>query len=233
MACGVFAATATANAQDYERNIFGIRAGVNVSTVHMKTSGADYFNNVKSRAGFTGGFSYQGLLMRTAPLYIETGLYYSMKGFKAKEHERDGAIDYGVWEQKANPSYLQVPLMLNYQFQVGRNATIQPAVGVYYAIGLGGKLKSKYDNGEDQWEDHYYLFKKTNVNEEGSGVSHEQEKIMKRSDFGMRFQLGATIGRFYMAAGYDLGLINVLKEKGVYADKMQTRNFNFVVGWNF
>lgn len=70
-------AAGSAMAQNYEKNIFGVRAGLNVSNVSM-----DYFAP-KSKAGFHVAGVYQRLLTGSLPLYLETGLQVSQKDVKS------------------------------------------------------------------------------------------------------------------------------------------------------
>ena len=69
-------AAGSAMAQNYDKNIFGVRAGLNVSNVSM-----DYIAP-KSKVGFQVAGVYQRLLTESLPLYLETGLQITQKGCK-------------------------------------------------------------------------------------------------------------------------------------------------------
>lgn len=69
----------TISAQDWQKNIFGIRAGANFSNLTFKSSGSI---SGDIRPSFHAGFNYERLLLNNIPLYLESGLYYSNKGYK-------------------------------------------------------------------------------------------------------------------------------------------------------
>ena len=68
-------------AQRYEKNILGVRAGVNVSTCDISIE--DVRINTGSRAGFHFAVTDQILLHRSLPLYLETGIGFSSRGGRA------------------------------------------------------------------------------------------------------------------------------------------------------
>lgn len=110
-------------AQTFGEQSISVRAGLNISK--MKTDGM----TLDGKAGFHVGGVYQHLLTKKAPLYIETGLYVSQKGFKVDS-------DY-----KANAFYFEVPVLLNYKFLAGDEFIIYPSAGFYYGLGFAGKMK--------------------------------------------------------------------------------------------
>ena len=63
------------SAQEWQKNIFGVRAGLNVSS--FSTS---YDEDLDVRTAFHVGFNYERLLAKNLPLYLETGLQLSAKG---------------------------------------------------------------------------------------------------------------------------------------------------------
>lgn len=113
-------------AQEYPKNILGIRAGMNVSNLTLKVDNLS--ESADSRVSFHAGFSDQIRLARNLPLYLETGLYITQKGANI------GGI-------KANPLYFQIPLLVNYHILLGDGWSIVPFAGIYYAVGVCGKFK--------------------------------------------------------------------------------------------
>ena len=109
--------------QKFEEQSIGVRAGLNISKV--KTDGVTY----DGMAGFHVGGVYQRLLTKSIPLYLETGLYLTQKGFKV-----DGT-------NKANAFYFEVPVLVNYKFTAGEEFILYPSAGLYYGIGFAGKSK--------------------------------------------------------------------------------------------
>ena len=109
------------SAQNYEKNILGVRAGVNVSTCDISAGGASI--STDSRASFHVAVTDQILLCNKLPFYLETGLAFSSRG---------GKVD-GV---SFRPSYLQIPVLVNYHFNIKNIVTIQPFAGLYYGLGV-------------------------------------------------------------------------------------------------
>lgn len=217
---GVALMAGNAVAQDFEKNIYGVRAGLNVSNVSVQGLSAD------SKAGFHVAGVYQRLLLNTHPLYLETGLQITQKGFKT---------EFLVETTKINPLYLEVPVMVNYKFNIKDVVTLYPGVGFYYALGIAGKGKletaASEEFGTEAQTDKYDLF--------GS------KGVMKRSDFGMRVSATAEWQQFVFSLGYEFGFVNVAKSVEFDSDfegedfggsdwaKMKTGNFFISVGYNF
>ena len=183
------------SAQNYEKNILGVRAGVNVSTCAISIE--DVRINTGSRAGFHFAVTDQILLHRSLPLYLETGIGFSSRG---------GKVD-GV---SFRPSYLQIPVLVNYHFNIKDIVTIQPFAGLYYGLGIGGKVKVGDEKGD--------IF-----GDEGG---------LKRSDLGVRLGAGVVWKRIYFGLGYDIGCLNLVKESDGEGT-MRNNCFTISVGYNF
>ena len=155
------------SAQNHEKNILGVRAGLNLSSYSISAGGASI--STDSRASFHVAVSDQILLCNKLPFYLETGLAFSSRGGKI------AGISF-------RPSYLQIPVLVNYHFNIKDIVTIQPFAGLYYGFGIGGKAKFG-DEGE-----------------------------LKRSDLGVRLGAGVVWNRIYFGLGYDIGCLNLVKE---------------------
>ena len=121
---GVAFLAGSVTAQDYAKNIYGVRLGLNAAKL---TGGDD--GSPSTKPGFHVGGVYERLLMPASPLYLETGLNLSLKG-------SGGIMD----EIRLNAWYLQIPVMVNYKFYVGKHWVFYPSAGLYYALGVGGDL---------------------------------------------------------------------------------------------
>ena len=121
------------SAQNYEKNILGVRAGLNLSSYSISAGGASI--STDSRASFHVAVTDQILLCNKLPFYLETGLAFSSRG---------GKVD-GV---SFRPSYLQIPVLVNYHFNIKDIVTIQPFAGLYYGLGIGGKVKVGDEKGD-------------------------------------------------------------------------------------
>lgn len=190
-------------AQRYEKNILGVRAGVNVSTCDISIE--DVRINTGSRAGFHFAVTDQILLHRSLPLYLETGIGFSSRGGRA------AAEIYGdIYNMTMRPFYMQVPLLVNYHFHIRDLLTIQPFAGLYYGLGIGGKVKVGDEKGD--------IF-----GDEGG---------LKRSDLGVRLGAGVVWKRIYFGLGYDIGCLNLVKESDGEGT-MRNNCFTISVGYNF
>ncbi|WP_289109151.1 hypothetical protein [uncultured Alistipes sp.] len=59
-------------AQDYAKNIYGVRAGVNLNFLT-----GDFHALTQGTTSFHVGGTYQRLLLANQPLYLETGLFFT------------------------------------------------------------------------------------------------------------------------------------------------------------
>ena len=216
---GIVAVASIATAQE-QKTTWGVRAGLNVANMTVKSG------NVKvsydARASFNVGASLQQSIAPRLPFFLETGLYLSGNGSKYTA---------GGETIKITPMYLKLPVAVSYHFNVKNVVNIQPYVGFYYGLGLGGKLK--YESGAVSEE--FNLFRKTTL--EFGNESYEMSKQMKRSDFGMRFGVGVAFRtHYYLTLGYDLGLVNTAyKSTDSEFDYGTLKNKAFFIslGYNF
>lgn len=190
--------------RNFPKNIFGVRAGLNVA----KLSG-DWID-AGSKIGFHAGANYQRLIINNIPLYFETGIYFSMKGCK-DDSAVEGMEEYDI-EAKMNPMYIQIPVLLNYKFHINNDWSISPFAGVYCAIGVAGKYKETMDGNVEGEAD---LFESI----EG------EEAFLKRVDVGVNLGVTASYKKFNLGLGYEIG---VLDNYG-----LKNRCFTLTVGYNF
>ena len=209
---GVALIAGTVSAQE-KKTTWGIRAGLNVANMQLKV------DNVKikadSRASFNAGVSLQQAIAPKAPVFLETGLFLSGNGTKM---ETSGVT------AKMTPLYLKLPVAFSYHFNIKDIVSIQPYVGIYYGLGIGGK--EKYEgNG---FSEEYNLFKDTEID------GDNYPKSMKRSDFGLRFGAGfAFKSHYYIGLGYDLGLTNTSAGDDAEFGTAKNKAFYISIGYNF
>jgi hypothetical protein len=200
----LFAVSAMLTAQDLQPNIFGVRAGLNMANASLSTSGVSL--EPDSKISFNLGVSYQRLLAANTPLYFETGLYFTDKGF-------DCSIA-GLGSLKSDFIYLQVPVLLNYHFSVADDIIIEPFAGLYAAYGIGGKTKASASGLGSESADSF------------------DKDGYKNFDIGLKFGVGAAFNKIYVSVGYELGLWNIApKDLGL---KVKNQNWALLtVGYNF
>lgn len=184
-------------AQEYQKNIFGVRAGMNIANVNAKILGLDLdaLVDLDSKVHFNAGISYERLLLNKAPLYLETGLYYTNKGFK---------VGYDEGLARCNIGYLQLPLMVNYKFNIKDVVTIAPSAGIYYSFGVTGKIKESYD--VEYLGDMSYS---ANVFE---------GNYIKRSDLGYKLGVSVAWKNIVLGFSYEGGFLNLLNVDNIVGD---------------
>lgn len=193
----------TVSAQEWQKNILGVRAGLNVADCAISVG------DLKSRTAFHVGFSYERLLSKAAPLYLETGLQLSSKGFQLNV--------YGEEQYTCEAYYLELPLMLNYKFNIKNVVTIYPSIGFYGAYGVAGKFK---------YEESGYELDVDTFSDEGG---------VQNMDIGYRVSASAAYKRLVLTIGYEGGFSNILDDTSEVEVVGKAKNQNFFVslGFNF
>lgn len=193
-------------AQNYERSIFGVRAGVNVSNMNFGLDAGSMSLGIRldSYVGFNAGMSYQQLLMKSAPLYFETGLGVSLSGLSMGEE-----MDCSLW-------YLQVPALLSYKF-FDHDFAFYPSVGLVYSFGVAGSVN--YSSGA------------TTTSEP---VFTGDAPVFHRSDLGVRAGVNAEWKRICLGVSYTIGVIDVARHADPTIDSSAgSRVLSVTLGYNF
>ena len=154
----------------------GLRVGLNASHVN---SDSPLLDGSSVKSGLNIGIAAGTQLSYRAPLFIESGLYYSQKG--GKSDSGSGKFTYDL-------NYLEVPLIIKYKHFVGYQTSIQPYAGGYLAVATDGQIKnygtrtafSSYDDG-----------------------------YINRFDGGLKIGCGVGYNMLYLDASYDIGLANI------------------------
>ena len=154
---------------------FGFRIGLGVATVNADDY---YLDGGSPKAGLNVVFTAGIQMVPTTPIYLETGLSYTEKGGKNGSNT-------------INMNYLEVPLLLKYQHNIGALTSIQPFLGVYCGAGISGRIKE--------------------MNQHQSYSSFSDDAF-KRFDGGVRLGCGLQFDHLYAELGYDIGLANVSRD---------------------
>lgn len=197
-AFGQFYNPAYAKTARYDRtnieHYYGLRLGLNSSAVNSDDVGMDY----TARTGLSIGFIYGVQLTNTAPIWLELGLSYSEKG---------GVISKSNNDIKMRTTYLELPVVCKYAFEVDDDCYVQPFVGGYLAMGVTGKIKD-YTNRQ----------------------AIESYDKFNRFDGGLRLGCGVEYQMLYAELGMEFGLADISKDDFSSA---HTQNFFFNIGVNF
>ena len=183
---------------------YGLRLGVNFASLSSDNADLD----MDGRAGLAFGAVYGLQLANSTPVWLEFGAFYSEKGgihnsqpFTLNEEKA------GFQEVKCRLSYLQIPLVVKYSLDLFDDFYIQPFLGGYMALGVGGKTK-------------YY-------GEHKSISSYENVDCF---DGGLRLGCGLEYDMLYAELGFDLGIANISDSDFI---SVHTRSLFVNVGVNF
>jgi hypothetical protein len=176
---------------------YGLRLGVGFSTVN---SDDRYLDGGSMKTGLDVGAVVGVQLGYRSPVYFEAGLYYIEKG--GQGHYEGDKFTYSL-------DYLELPLVLKYRIDMDRMFSIQPFVGGYMALGVGGKIK---DFGHR------------------AAYSSFDDDAFKRFDGGIRIGCGVQYDFLYAEVGYDFGLANISHD---YFDTSHTGMLFATIGANF
>lgn len=220
---------------------FGIRGGVNFSNI-SSPKGTSY----ESHTGFNAGVTVDIPLLQS--LYLQSGLYYTVKGTEITE--KDGG---DVYKIKANPSYLEIPILASYRYNFSDAAQLQINFGPYFAYGIGGKLgnsdffgdKKLFEEENDYFDDESYKYQYRSssstrsynyYDDEDDEYPYDDEEGStgagaKRFDVGLQFGAGITLARhYYLGVAYEFGFVNMFKNNG---SSSKNSNFMINIGYQF
>ena len=192
---------------------YGLRLGYNIASINSSNALVD----MGSYGGFAFGGVYGLQLANSTPLWLEAGLFYSEKGGKDENHTSEKIINNTKIEysQKITTRliYLQVPIVVKYAFDVADDFYVQPFLGGYLALGVGGKTKEYGNERLDIPRD-----------------SHDSFDQFNRFDGGLRIGCGAEYQMVYAEMGFDFGLANISDDEWISA---RNQSFFINVGVNF
>lgn len=120
---------------DEEHLYWGVRIGVNFAGI-----GGDIESD-KSRTGMTLAGVVGIRVTDSAPVFLESGLYYTERG----GDDLKGA-SYLNEKDVANPpkghlNYLEVPVLIKYGISTENNVAILPFIGPTFSMGISGSYK--------------------------------------------------------------------------------------------
>ena len=102
---------------------YGARVGLNVAWIS-----GDFNDNLSAKGGMNVGGVIGLRVSDATPVFLESGLYFTMHGAKKDNTE-------------ANLNYLEIPLLIKYGVQVTDDIALLPYLGPTFGLGIGGKEK--------------------------------------------------------------------------------------------
>jgi len=194
---------------------FGVKAGLNISGAQVDNagyiSGVDV--DVNSRAGgYAGGYARIPLVEK---LTLQPELLYSLQGVKRK------ASYMGLYSSKEtfSLSYINIPVMLQYEFVKGFRGEFGPQFGFLVAA-------------RDKWSEGGVF---VNLFPEGEHSGSENVKNwFKTFDFGLNLGLNYELDNgLNFGVRYNLGLTNIAKGSSDEGGKVHNGAFSVGLGYTF
>ena len=114
---------------DEEHMYWGVRLGLNFSGI-----GGDIEAD-KGRTGMTLGGVVGLRVSDSAPVFLESGLYYTGRGGKNLKYNNLPLAD------KGHLNYIEVPALIKYGISTENNIAILPFIGPTFSMGISGSYK--------------------------------------------------------------------------------------------
>ena len=194
---------------------YGIRIGM-----AMSNFGGDYVD-MNSKTGLTLGGVIGIRLSDSAPVFLESGLYYSGHGAKKDK-------------EFINYNNLEIPLLIKYGFQANDEIAVLPFFGPVFSYAVSGKTKQlvydKVGNGDYAVKQPQEYEKVGTFDEKKVRIGNGELGGMKRANMGLKLGCGVEYSNLYAELGYQFGITNVCKND----DYTARNNALFInVGVNF
>ena len=183
----IFVLFALVSIVSYSQISWNAKVGMNMSNF---TGDADTDMRVGFNLGV--GMEYQFTDMWS----LQPSLMFTQKGAK-------------LGDMKANPMYLELPVMAAARFDVANNTNVVINAGPYLACGIAGK--SKVDMGNVEYKENTF----------GDGG-------LKRFDAGLGVGVALELGQIIVGLDGQFGLVDVQK-----VGNPKNMNFSIVLGYKF
>lgn len=204
---------------------YGLKAGVNFANVTASSSG--YSLSPSSLISFhLTGFVDIGL---NENFSFQPGISFQGKGYKSKEEDEGYYV-----KQKADYSYIEIPLNAVYSLPAGSQGSVFFGAGPYVSFGLFGKYKIDDNFSAEEREILEGLFGEE-LKDRDIKFGNKGDDDLTPIDFGLNFMLGYRLNSgLLLNAGYGLGLANVMpKDQREGDSKLKNKVFSISVGYSF
>ncbi|WP_303031148.1 porin family protein [uncultured Duncaniella sp.] len=126
--------------------------------------------------------------------------------------------EYESYEDKLDIYYFQIPVLAAYRFNLTDRLNLVLKAGPYFAFGMAGSGKAKYEyNGES----------------ESQSLDIFKDLGAKRFEAGLDFGIDFEFQRFVVGAEYEFGLTPLAKEEGKDGFELKNSAFYVTVGYKF
>lgn len=198
--------------------IFGVKAGFNLSTILEKDDFNTYSEDYKMKPGFHAGVTMD--LPLVSILSFESALLVSTKGFRIDEDFSVSGQSMNV-KGKVNLVYLDIPLTAKATFDVNR-FKVYGAFGPYLGLGLSGK--SKFEERRDG--------QTIKTERDIDWGNDEIDDDLMRLDLGLTAGVGVEISAFQIGLTYGHGLMNISPYDN-FDYRIKNRVLGLSVGYRF
>ena len=168
-----------------ENNMYyGLRIGMTMANF----SGDDV--DMDAKTGLTLAGTVGVRLSDSAPVFLESGLYYTERGAKKDK-------------EFVNYNNLEIPLLIKYGFQANDQIAVLPFFGPVFSYAMSGKTKQ------------YKIVNGVPTNELEKVGTFDEKKAhtggFKRANMGLKLGCGVEYSNLYAELGYHFGITNVCK----------------------
>lgn len=164
---------------DEENVYYGVRIGLTSATL---STDVPIVKDFGAKVGMTLAGVIGLRVSNSAPVFLESGLYYTERGAKKDKF-------------KVSYNNLEIPLLVKYGFKVGDEVAVLPFLGPVFSYAVSGKYK--YADG--------------NTAIEVGAFDEKKWDAMKRANMGFKLGCGAEYENLYLEAGYHFGITNISK----------------------
>lgn len=197
---------------------------------------------MNAKVGVNAGMKVEFMLPNAYGTFINAGLDWTQKGARltAMGFGENGSI--GDVTSKIHAHYLELPVHVGYRYNVNSKLGVYGEVGPYFAIGVTGKYKHKYEDDEIDNES-VMVFGKKAYGFFGLDGDYGKMKTLQRFDCGFGFRVGAEYNNQYsLNIGYDWGFTDIYtndfrkasKESiGYSLPKLKNHNLSITFGYRF
>ena len=177
---------------DKENLYYGVRIGMTGATL---SGDAVEVKDLGSKVGLTLAGIIGLHISKTAPVFLESGLYYTERGAK---------------KDKFSISYnnLEIPVLVKYGIKATDEIALLPFIGPVFSYAISGKYK--YSDGGTSVEVGAFDEKKW-----------PNGNALKRANMGFKLGCGAEYNNLYLEAGYQFGITDISKgDDGIHSNAL-------------
>jgi hypothetical protein len=196
--------------------IFGVKAGLNLSNMLLEDDEDKYSDDFKFNPGFHIGPTAEFLIAEM--ISFETALLVSTKGYKSSDELTIMGEDLEI-EENLKLFYLDIPLTAKLSLEV-EGAKVYGVFGPYLGMGFSGNSKSKLTAmGETE-----------SFDEDVEWGSDEEDDHFRRLDYGLTVGAGVEVNAIQIGLTYGLGLANISSYTGD-GSKINNRVLGISIGY--